>query len=46
MDDDGVVSAAPPIPDRFTAEVRDAVRRLDGVAERTPLQRKIGRAHV
>ena len=39
MDDDGVVSAAPPTSDRFTAEVRDAVRRLAGVAERTPLQR-------
>jgi threonine dehydratase len=39
VDDDGVVSVAPSIPDRFTAEVRDAVRRLDGVAERTPLQR-------
>ncbi|WP_347057342.1 threonine ammonia-lyase IlvA [Blastococcus sp. HT6-30] len=25
--------------DAFTAQVRDAVRRLDGVAERTPLQR-------
>lgn len=37
MDDDGRVST--PSSDRFTAEVRDAVRRLAGVAERTPLQR-------
>jgi threonine dehydratase len=26
-------------PDRFTAQVQDAVRRLEGIAERTPLQR-------
>ncbi|RBY75210.1 threonine dehydratase [Blastococcus sp. TF02-09] len=33
------MSAPTPTPDRFPAEVRDAVRRLEGVAERTPLQR-------
>jgi threonine dehydratase len=35
-DDDGVSASS---SDSFPAEVRDAVRRLDGVAERTPLQR-------
>jgi threonine dehydratase len=42
VDDDGGVSTArddTSTPDRFTAEVADAVRRLEGVAERTPLQR-------
>ncbi|MCZ2860034.1 threonine ammonia-lyase IlvA [Blastococcus sp. VKM Ac-2987] len=38
----GRVSTTPgddALTDDFTAQVRDAVRRLDGVAERTPLQR-------
>ncbi|MGY2065658.1 threonine ammonia-lyase IlvA [Blastococcus sp. SYSU DS0619] len=38
----GLVSTTPgddALTDDFTAQVRDAVRRLDGVAERTPLQR-------
>ena len=34
VDDDGPVSA-PPIPDRFTAEVRDAVRRLTAAVRAT-----------
>jgi threonine dehydratase len=40
-DDDGVSAAVDDTssPDRFTAQVHDAVRRLEGVAERTPLQR-------
>ncbi len=42
VDDDGAVNAAieDPSPTHdFSATVRDAVHRLDGVAERTPLQR-------
>ena len=39
-DDDGVSTVVDSRSARaFTAEVRDAVRRLEGVAERTPLQR-------
>ncbi|SOC50254.1 L-threonine ammonia-lyase [Blastococcus aggregatus] len=38
-DDDGVSAAVDDSPDRFAAQVEDAVRRLEGVAERTPLQR-------
>ena len=39
-DDDGVSTVVDSGSARdFTAEVRDAVRRLEGVAERTPLQR-------
>jgi threonine dehydratase len=36
-DDEGV--SAPSSPDAFTADVHEAVRLLEGVAERTPLQR-------